>query len=500
VALRTLDDTDPFACGRRITLRWGKNIIREASQQDATSLPSQQQQPNAERPTIQVQVPAEASRERWIATVADFVARDGSEFENALLLRERGNPRFDFLLPGSPDHAYYKWRVYAFCQGDYYGTRNAPFSMLEGGCVWVPPRPPTPPVAESASRDEVSGGTSSISGRRRTDGHARLDERELAQAHRLFNVELCASRQSICRAMAFCFDKAPAAYHVASLLRDLFVVEESKSANTASRRPPTVSVETLISRLYLVSDVLFNSQQPDIKHAFLYRSAVETMAPEVFSALGMFSRRQQSRGRRWTRHHKLATCVHVVLQAWSAWDVYPPTFLQELQALFDGREVDKGATSEGDGVGLADQRDGDSRVPDTDTAHVLLVPQPVVREVAQGQWSTIEETIQVGSIKNQAAMSDDCKPEATTGSDMDREPLEDERDPEGESLGEEEGEEDDDPDGEPLDEDDHDGEPLEDADLYGEPLDDDDADGEPIDSDEILASHCESAAVRDPES
>jgi U2-associated protein SR140 len=249
-----------------------------------------------------------------------------------------------------------------------------------------------------------------------------------------------------------------------------------------------VSVETLISRLYLVSDVLFNSQQPNVKHAFFYRSAVESMAPAVFSALGSFSRHQQSRGRRWTRHHKLATCVHVVLQAWSAWDVYPPAFLQELQALFDGREVDSGAKSEGDAIGLAYQQDSNSEVPEPDLAPMSLAPVPVIREGAQGNWTTVEETVQADTEPKNAAVSDESRQEAKAG---DGEPLE----KEGDRLG---GGEDDDPDGEPLEEEDRDGESFEDEDPDGEPLDDGD-DGEPIDGDEILEQLPRVAVLSEPE-
>lgn len=524
--MHSLDDTDSFACGRRITLRWGKNIIREEGRESVSEVPtsgsevpssSQQLRGHQinERPMIQVRWPGDSLRERCISTVADFVARDGSALEKVLMSREAGNPRFDFLFPHGRDHEYYKWRVYAFCQGDHRGVRMAPFSMLEGGCLWVPPLPPTPPSTEDATAVESSAREVAGGGRCRTDGGAVLNAAELTEAHQLFRAELCASRSAICRAMAFCFEKTSAAHHVASLLQGLFTMEDAASGvmDTSQRGNCKVSVETLVSRLYLLSDVLFNSQQPGIKHAFLYRSAIESMAPGVFSALGSYSRNQQARGRRWTAHHKLATAVHVVLQAWSSWNVYPPAFLQELQARFEGRE----ASYDADVGGAVEERKEASFDP-SDAKPELLVDgeteAPCVLEVAQGQWTAVEDTHESYPVFPVINLSSTDRKGLTDEQDQDGEPLEDdhierrgdldgepihvsdavdrnekplaeehsvgapleEGDPDGEAL------EEDDPDGEPLDDDDPDGEPLMEEDPDGEPIDD--ADGEPVDMDE----------------
>lgn len=516
-AMRALDDTDPFACGRRITLRWGKNIIRDESHESIPEIPSNHRHQINERPTIQVHWPSDSLRERLISTVADFVARDGSAFENVLMSREAENPRFDFLYPHGRDHAYYKWKVFSFCQGDHRGTRKAPFSMLEGGCLWVPPLPPAP-LSRESSTENTTGVESSArkgvsDGRRRADGRAQLNATELGQAHQLFRVELCASRRSICRAMAFCFEKTAAAHHVASLLRGLFTTEDAASDSADPSQPMKVSVETLVSRLYLLSDVLFNSQQPSIKHAFLYRSAIESMAPGVFSALGTYSRNQQARGRRWTAHHKLATAVHVVLQAWSAWDVYPPAFLQELQARFEGRE----ATSEADEDRVVEESHETVSDPHYGNPDLLgnEAEAPCILEVAQGQWTTVDETHESHSPSQAAEPVNRLTPRhrevAVDEQDQDGEPLDDDDDDErrggrdGEPIdvndagshsledrtgkplmwddpvGKPPQKEEGDPDGEALKVDDPDGEPLHDDDLDGEPLVVDDPDGEPID-------------------
>lgn len=42
---------------------------------------------------------------------AQFVARNGTEFEKRILANEKNNVKFNFLTPTDPYHAYYKVRV-----------------------------------------------------------------------------------------------------------------------------------------------------------------------------------------------------------------------------------------------------------------------------------------------------------------------------------------------------------------------------------------------------
>jgi len=92
-------------------------------------------------------------------------------------------------------------------------------------------------------------------------------------------------------------------------------------------------VDTRVARLYLMSDVLFNSQQPGVKNAFRYRDAIESMAPEIFISLGQYGKGSAGR----MTMNKLRNAVHSVLSAWSNWSVYNHVFLEKLQACFDGK-------------------------------------------------------------------------------------------------------------------------------------------------------------------
>ena len=43
--------------------------------------------------------------------MAQFVARVGPNFEEKVLTKERNNPKFGFIQPSNPYHAYYKKQV-----------------------------------------------------------------------------------------------------------------------------------------------------------------------------------------------------------------------------------------------------------------------------------------------------------------------------------------------------------------------------------------------------
>ena len=48
---------------------------------------------------------------------ASFVARNGIEFENRIRQNEINNPKFNFLNPADPYHAYYQHKVKEFKEG-----------------------------------------------------------------------------------------------------------------------------------------------------------------------------------------------------------------------------------------------------------------------------------------------------------------------------------------------------------------------------------------------
>merc|ERR1712176_596987 len=127
--------------------------------------------------------------------------------------------------------------------------------------------------------------------------------------------------------MSFCFDNCMAAREVSDLLKEALLDESDYVTN-----------DMRIARLYLLSDILFNSQQPGVRNAFMYRTTIESMAVDVFRELGKVVRRKERKSGRITVN-KLRKAVSAVLGAWTEWGVYNATFVDELEAHFEGREV-----------------------------------------------------------------------------------------------------------------------------------------------------------------
>lgn len=235
---------------------------------------------------IVVNTPSDSRRMQFISTVASFVAKDGSIFEQKLI-ETQNNSDFRFLTPCDDDeasdnntwieeHIFYRWRVYAFTQGDGFNSwRTEPFVMFHPyGRFWCPPPLNTAAALkeEEAEKQRENNRLAAQEERRnmavnkedcittgasmrRTNESARLNEWERELWNTLLREKLCASQQCICEAMAFAFDKSGAAKEISALLKEALLECDS-------------TVDTRIARLFLFSDILFNSQQPGVRNAF----------------------------------------------------------------------------------------------------------------------------------------------------------------------------------------------------------------------------------------
>ncbi len=181
--------------------------------------------------------------------------------------------------------------------------------------------------------------------------------------------KLSLSRESICRAMAFCFDKCLAATEVSNLLKEALLDDL-----------PAIVMDMRIARLFLLSDIHFNSQQPGVRNTFMYRSTIESMAPEeIFRSLGRY--RDKNVGR--MTINKLRKAVSAVLGAWTEWGVYNPVFLDELEAHFEGKEF-KAQGAEDDSAGGNEKprpQKEDTYVPESRGDAVVSGPR--------GDWTAV---------------------------------------------------------------------------------------------------------------
>jgi U2-associated protein SR140 len=230
----------------------------------------------------------------------------------------------------------------------------------------------------------------------------KLNQWERKVFHELLYEKLCASQESICETMAFAFDKSGAAHEISQLL--LAAILESGNE---------ISVDTRIARLFLLSDILFNSQQPGVKNAFHYRDAIEAMSPTVFESLG------RHRGGRMTKN-RLRKAVLSVLGAWANWSVYTTDFLDELESKFEGREIkvlSKDVSEnflDNNEESLNGEGDGTPPVPIHST---IENNAPAMSTSPQGTWTTANNNIDVQCSNNITTNGD------TSDDDLDGESI-----------------------------------------------------------------------------
>ena len=141
------------------------------------------------------------------------------------------------------------------------------------------------------------------------------------------------SRSSILNAMVFCLDNAVSATRVSQIL-----------VNWSRGNPDdSVSLETWLSRLYVLSDVLSNAGSGFQSRAWVYRTEVEPELPEIFYSFGLRLRKPQTPeedGKKF-RHQ-----VELVLKAWEETSLFAEDFLRGLRSTFLYGSVGSGGGEE----------------------------------------------------------------------------------------------------------------------------------------------------------
>lgn len=248
-------------------------------------------------------------------------------FEAFIMNKEIGNPEFNFLFDyQNPIHVYYRWKLYSILIGQckkyerYFATRLSlknyltlagdgkkkwsmkPFRMFKGGSIWLPPVAPD----YSAGMPEELIGT-----KEKTVDDSKLSE---SQCHRLITLlrNLTMDRSKVVEAMVFCLNHGQA-------LRDLMeiIIESMRNVDTCPLKK--------VARLYLLSDILFNSRQTDIS---LEDGDLNLM--EVFKVF----RASLSRMKTVCDKDNFRSRVFRVLHYWDVCKVVSTAFIRKVKRMF----------------------------------------------------------------------------------------------------------------------------------------------------------------------
>ncbi|CAG8458007.1 11129_t:CDS:10 [Scutellospora calospora] len=196
-------------------------------------------------PRLEVQVarPEDPQIIKIIHRMVERVVKYGPPFEAIIMDREWNNSKFGFLFNNdSPEHIYYRWRLYSILQGDPKNKwRTEAFHMFNEGPIWVPPEIPFDEDAadelldsdeeDERERERVPKGTLGPKAKHRLEVMLR---------------KLTYERGAIAKAMTFSIDHSDA----------------------ADEETP---IPIKVARLYLVSDILHN-RSVSVPNAWKFRT------------------------------------------------------------------------------------------------------------------------------------------------------------------------------------------------------------------------------------
>ncbi|XP_005163458.1 U2 snRNP-associated SURP motif-containing protein isoform X1 [Danio rerio] len=262
---------------------------------------------------VKVVIPTERNLLSLIHRMIEFVVREGPMFEAMIMNREINNPLYRFLFENqSPAHVYYRWKLYTILQGESPTKwKTEDFRMFKNGSLWRPP--PLNPYLHGTPEDEE---------------HEDDDDEEICKKGSLKDEErdkleellrgLTPRKSDIAGGMFFCLTHADAAEEIVECIAESLSILKTP-------------LPKKIARLYLVSDVLYNSSAK-VTNASYYRKFFETKLCQIFSDLNATYKTIQGHLQSENFKQRVMSCF----RAWEEWAVYPDPFLIKLQNIFLG--------------------------------------------------------------------------------------------------------------------------------------------------------------------
>uniref|UniRef100_A0A3B5PWY9 U2 snRNP-associated SURP motif-containing protein n=1 Tax=Xiphophorus maculatus TaxID=8083 RepID=A0A3B5PWY9_XIPMA len=261
---------------------------------------------------VKVVIPTERNLLSLIHRMIEFVVREGPMFEAMIMNREINNPMYRFLFDNqSPAHVYYRWKLYTILQGESPAKwRTEDFRMFKNGSLWRPP-PLNPylhgPYDDGDEEEEEEEGNKKGS----------LKEEERDKLEEMLR-GLSPRRGDVAEAMLFCLNHAEAAEEIVECIAESLSILKTP-------------LPKKIARLYLVSDVLYNSSAK-VSNASYYRKYFETKLSQIFADLNATYKTIQGHLQSENFKQRVMSCF----RAWEDWAVYPDPFLIKLQNIFLG--------------------------------------------------------------------------------------------------------------------------------------------------------------------
>eukprot|EP00746_Dinoflagellata_sp_MGD_P165698 gnl/MRDRNA2_/MRDRNA2_95128_c0_seq1.p1 gnl/MRDRNA2_/MRDRNA2_95128_c0~~gnl/MRDRNA2_/MRDRNA2_95128_c0_seq1.p1 ORF type:complete len:1063 (+),score=328.62 gnl/MRDRNA2_/MRDRNA2_95128_c0_seq1:105-3293(+) len=300
---------------------------------------------------IEVELPANSRIRRLVDLTAEFVAQEGWELEKVIAAREKKNKRFRFIQTADieevdkqdPLHIYYRWRVFAFLQGDTkFRWRTAPVQLSSTGPVWKPPPCCNAPPMEEQS--EIPGAThaaadpngptagvlqrlaNQVAGQNIVKqghpiglrsqasglgGKPLTEEESFELDDHLYYMRN--GKKRIGDVMRFAIDYAASSKIIA---------EKMAGSILHASRP---SIKHLKGKFFCVFDVLANSHvsKPGVS---LYRRQFQEMLPDILEKI------RKTQDENPANAAEMKTSVSRALEIWTEASLFPPLFVKGLES------------------------------------------------------------------------------------------------------------------------------------------------------------------------
>ena len=292
---------------------------------------------------VKVCLPTDRTQLCLINRMAEYVIREGPMFEAMIMNRELNNRVFQFLFENqSPEHIYYRWRLYSLLQGDAKDDwRTEDFRMFKGGSTWKPPamnmyaNGMDESLMEYGDKEEVKQKQSSKEDKRTSDkdrksGKERDEksskdskDRGLSDSQRdrfedmLRN--LMPDRNPLAETMVWCIEHAEAGDEIVECIAESLSILQTPLAKK-------------IARVYLISDILHNCSIKGVPNVSYFRKAFQAKLPEIFNDLNVCYKNIDGRMKAEAFRQRVVNCF----RAWEDWALYPQDFLIRLQNIFFG--------------------------------------------------------------------------------------------------------------------------------------------------------------------
>ncbi len=268
--------------------------LSSASDDDWDSYSEDQFNKLLRKSKVKVVIPTDRTQLCLINRMVEFVIREGPMFEAMIMNREMNNRNFQFLFENkSPEHIYYRWRLFSMLQGDSKDDWNTEdFRMFKGGSLWVPPRKniytagmpddifesSNNPEPRKESRDEDKS-------RSRKSSHKKEEKKSGLSASQRDRFEdmlrsLIPDRNPVAETMVWCIEHAEAGTEIVECIAESLSILQT---------PLTKKV----ARLYLISDILHNCSVKgivycntfevwNVLHENVFRSPKRFVLPQGF--------------------------------------------------------------------------------------------------------------------------------------------------------------------------------------------------------------------------